>query len=217
MDGETRGLFERLIRADVLVESDDRVELTDSFAATLDIVRATYGDCSTTRFHETIAETFGISTTEASEQVESHGVTREELCILKAVQRFLDDATPETLLASVGMVDAARDSPVPGSLSLLPDDIDAALSDRNVVVFIFARGCRPCERLKSEFDAVTDALPDPVVRFGVDGENAPALRDRYDVTVAPTALLFRDGDLETRVEGYDSPAAFESAAASVYR
>ncbi|MDZ7747064.1 MAG: thioredoxin family protein [Halobacteriales archaeon] len=210
-------LFDRLVAADVLVESDDRVELTDSFAATLDIVRSTYGDCSTTRFHEAVAETFGLSTEAAADQIDSHDVTREEFCLLKAIQRFLDDASPETLLAAVGMVDAARDSPVPGSLSLLPEDSDAALRDRDAVVFVFTHGCRPCERLKAEFDGITESLPASVARFGVDGEDAPELRNRYDVVVAPTALFLADGELAARIEGYDSPAAFESTASSVYQ
>ena len=210
-------LFTRLTDAAVLVERDDRVELTDEFASTLGIVRATYGDCPTDKFHAAVAETFDLSTKAAAEQIDTHDVTREEFCILKAVQRFLDGATSETLLVSVGMVAAARDSPVPGSLPLLSKSPDDVLADRDAVVFVFARDCRPCTRLKAEFETVTDAIPDAVATFGVDGGNAPTIRDRYDVTVAPTALFLVDGELATRVEGDESPAAFEAAETAAYQ
>ena len=100
--------------------------------------------------------------------------------------------------------EAGGASPVPPELDeLSDDDYESYLAAEDAaVVFVFQQGCDPCDAMKADLDVVRDEAPDEVAFAGVDGEIAPEIRGAYEVTVAPTTLLFADGDLVETREGY---------------
>jgi thiol-disulfide isomerase/thioredoxin len=204
------------VAADVLVEHDDDLRHSDSFASTLEITRATYTETEAS-FHDGFADTFGLDTEQAAERIEANGVSREEFAALKALQHHLDGVDPDDLLQMAGMVTAAGAySPVPESMTELQAPLEATLDGTDAIVFVFKRDCAPCERLRAELDAVLEAAPKGLAVFGVDGPERPEFLDQYEVTVAPSALLFRDGNLVGRLEGYQPTSAFHNAFAEQY-
>ena len=215
-DTAPTALLDRLVAAGVLVEHGDEIRQTDSFASTLDITRSTYADTEAA-FHEAFANTFDLTVEAATNRIEANGISREEFSALKALQHHLDGEEPEALLQMAGMVTAAGPhSPVPEPIAELPSPFDATLDGADAVVFVFKRDCAPCERLRDELDAVLEAAPNGLAVFGVDGPERPDFLDRYEVSAAPTALLFRGGEVVERLEGYQATPVFRDAFAEQY-
>lgn len=210
-DDTPEALFDRLVAADVLVERDGDVRRTDGFESTLDITRATYADTESA-FRDAFAATFDLDPAAAADRIEANGVTREEFAVLKALQHHLEESDPDALLRMAGMATAAGPtSPVPESVTELPEPAGEVLADTDALLFVFKRDCEPCERLRAELEEVLEAVPAEVAVFGIDGPERSAVLERYEVAAAPTALLFRDGEEVGRIEGYQPVAAFRAA------
>ena len=94
-------------------------------------------------------------------------------------------------------------SPVPPELT----DVDDAtyedyIDERgDVVVMVFKRNCAPCNELKANLSAIVAGAPDHVSFAGVNGEDVTTFRRDFEVSVAPTTLVFSGGDLVERFEG----------------
>ena len=71
----------------------------------------------------------------------------------------------------------------------------------DVVVTVWRRQCEPCRALKAHLDTLLDAFPDGVPVVGVDGEEVPTFRRRYEFDAAPAVLLFADGELVESIQG----------------
>jgi len=208
-DSEAR--YEYLLDTGVFIEeADGTVAVTESFDATRGVYRDSYGDASDERFHETLAELFGLSVDEAEAQAAELGVTRDELVAYLSLQSYLDDPPEQTALVQLAAMvsDVSPASPVPDSMpELTDDDYDAFLADNpNAVVLVWKLHCAPCDEMKAELGEIRAAAPEGVAFAGVDGESVAEFRREFDVDAAPATLTFADGAFVEAIEGRRSPS-----------
>lgn len=207
-DPEAR--LDYLVERGVLLElPDGTIATSDAFQADLEIYEDSYLDASEETFAETVASVFDLSPEEAGERIEATGVTRQELAAFLALRSFLDDperSRDELALMAAMVAEVAPASPVPTELTELDDETYEAYVDErgDVVLFVFKRNCGPCDELKEDLSTIVADAPDGVSFAGIDGGDAPAFRRAFEVSVAPTTLVFADGELEERVEGRES-------------
>lgn len=194
---------------------DGDLRLTAVFAETQDIHHDTYGDISEDRFVRVVADIFDVSEERAREQ----DVTRNELVAFTALQAHLEDPPDRDALAllaaMVGRV--TPPSAVPdGLLELTDGTYESFLDGRDAVVVVWKRVCTPCDLLKEELDEVRAGAPDHVAFAGVDGDEVPAFRREFEVTAAPTTLLFADGEQVGRFDGKPDVETFHEAFAEAF-
>ena len=219
-DPEAR--LDYLIEADVLFErADGTLATTDDFHGTLEIYEDSYLEADDETFAETVADVFDLAPDEAAERIEETGMTRSELATFLALRSHVEDpdVTRDEFALLAAMVDGVGpDSPVPESLTRLDDDsFEAFLDDRgDVVVFVFQRHCAPCEELKADLPAILEAAPESVVVAGIDGDEAPDFRRAHDVSVAPTAILFADGERRVKIDGRKSAETYVESIEAAY-
>lgn len=219
-DPEAR--LDYLIDRDVLVEFDDgTVAISDDFQADLEVYEDSYLDAPDEEFAGIVASIFDVSPERAAERIEDTGMTRGELATFLALRSYLDD--PERsrdelvlLTAMVAVTDPA--SPVPAELTELDDETFEEYIDEHgeVVVIVFKRNCAPCEGLKEDLPALLDGAPDDVAFAGIDGGDAPAFRRAFEVSVAPTTLVFSGGELIEHVEQRREPETLIETFEAVY-
>lgn len=213
--------YDFLIEREVLVEHDDgSVAPTVAFEDHRGIYVDSYADASDQRFRETVAELFGVSVEAAETHIKDNDLTRWELATFLAVREHLDVDLPTDLtLELAAMTVAAGDaSPVPPSLPAVTDEsYEQFLADNpDAVVFVFQLHCSPCQRLKKDLDALRELPPVPATFAGLDGDESTAFRREFDVDVAPTTLVFADGEFVEKREGYAPPEAFADWFADCY-
>lgn len=218
-DSEAR--FEYLVEHGVLAEREDgTVVTTDDFEGVRGIYYDSYLDLSDERFQQVLAEAFELSTDEARERIDQHGVTREELATYLALSSYLDDDRSRDELALLAAMAERVDpgSPVPEGMDELHDDEYAEYIDEqgDVVVFVWKRECAPCEAMKEDLDEIRAAAPARVAFAGVDGEAVSEFRREFEVDAAPTTLVFADGELVERLDGRRSPDDLADAFADAY-
>ena len=73
-------------------------------------------------------------------------------------------------------------------------------SGRTVLVQVHATWCGPCKALTPVLGRIEDQYLD-IPFYRLDVEQAPQVKDDYDITVVPTLLLFKDGELVDRERG----------------
>lgn len=216
-DGDAR--LDYLFAADLLTETaDGEITPTESFADVRAVYADSYEDVDDETFHETVADLFGIPVEEAAERVTELDLTRWELATYLAVRSDLDaDVPPDVTLELAAVMAAAGEaSAVPPELTELPAEFERFLEQEgDAVVFVFARECDPCRKMKRELDGTLSRIPDGVAVAGADGADAPDLRRTYEVDVAPTTLVFNGGSLHRKLEGYTSPKDVGDAAVEV--
>lgn len=212
--------LEFLLDHGVLVERDGEIATSLAFEDTRAVYHDSYADVDDETFRETVASLFGLSEAEATERIDEHGVTRDELVAYLSVRSFLDVDLPQAALgvAASIVVEATPESPVPPSMVELDDESYRQFVDEegDVVVFVWRRHCDPCRTVKRVLDELYDAIPGDVAVAGVDGESVTTFREEFDVEAAPTFLLFADGELAASYRGWKSVEAFEAAVADVY-
>ena len=219
-DPEAR--LDYLIDRDVLVEFDDgTVAISDEFQAGLEVYEDSYLDAPDEEFAGTVASVFDVSPERAAERIEETGMTRGELATFLALRSYLDD--PERsrdelvlLTAMVEVTDPA--SPVPAELTELDDETyeDHLSKHGDAVVFVFKRNCGPCEELKADLPTILEEAPDGVSFAGIDGGDAPTFRRSFEVSVAPTTLVFSEGELVEHVERRRRPETLVETFDAVY-
>jgi thiol-disulfide isomerase/thioredoxin len=191
------------------------LRLTGEFAETQDIHHDTYGDISEERFHRVVADIFDISEGAVREQ----DVTRDELVGYTTLQSVLDEPPDRDALALLAAIVAELTPPsaVPDGMRELSDaTYEAFLDGRDAVVVVWKRVCTPCDEMKAEFDDIKQGAPGHVAFAGVDGDDVPAFRREFEVTAAPTTLLFADGELVERFDGKPAVERFHEVFAEVY-
>ena len=219
-DPEAR--LDYLLEADVLVErADGTLAITEDFHATLEIYEDSYLDAPEETFVESVASVFDLPPERAAERVEETGMTRRELATFLALRSHVDDpdrTRDEFALMAAMVAGIEPDSPVPRSLIELDDDgFESFLDERgDAVVFVFQRHCGPCDELKDDLPAILEAAPESVTFAGVDGDEAPAFRRAHDVSVAPTAILFADGERRVKIEGRKSAETYVDSIDAAY-
>ena len=219
-DPEAR--LDYLIDRGVLVEFDDgTVAISDDFQADLEVYEDSYLGSPEEEFVGAVADVFDLPAERAAERIEDTGMTRGELATFLALRSYLDDPDRSRdelvlLTAMVAVTDPA--SPVPAELTELDDETFEEYLDEHgdVVVVVFKRNCPPCETMEEDLPEVMEALPAGVEVAGVDGEDAPTFRRRYEVSVAPTVLFFADGEVAVRTEGATRPETLLDAVEGVY-
>ncbi len=74
-------------------------------------------------------------------------------------------------------------------------------SNKVVLVDFFATWCGPCKMLGKELEQIdTEKLGFDIVKIDVDKETNLAIE--YSVEVVPTMLVFKEGKILNRLEGY---------------
>ncbi|MWG36782.1 thioredoxin domain-containing protein [Halomarina oriensis] len=192
-------LLDTLVDEGVVRErADGTLVCSEGYDATHDVYHDTYGDASEELFERTVAEVFDLPPEAAAERIEQEGVTRTHLVTYLAVKSELDGSYTRGELARMATMveDLSPDSPVPDGVERLDDEsYEAFLAEHDrAVVTVWKHHCEPCRAVKSDLDAVLDAIPDGVAVGGVDGVACPAFRRRADVNVAPALVVFADGD-----------------------
>jgi thioredoxin 1 len=90
------------------------------------------------------------------------------------------------------------------------DELDRVLSEAEgnaVVVDFFATWCMPCKATAPN----VNALAKEGVRVAVvDVDKASALAQQYEVSVIPTLLVIRNGEVVRRTQGYHSLAGLRA-------
>lgn len=188
------------------IDEDDSVAATAEFEDVRGVYADTYTDIDDEGFAETLADVFDTSVEQARTQIEETDLTRADLVAYLSLQSYLDRELPRDVLALLAsMVSGVGvESAVPDSMPELDDDTYAAFveRERDAVVFVWTYPCGPCRSLKEDLPELLDLLPESVAVAGVDGDEVGRLRGEYDVTSAPTLLLFADGTLAEKIEGY---------------
>jgi len=209
-DPEAR--LDYLIDQGVLVERDDGAIFgTEEFQATLEVYEDSYYDEPDETFVETVASVFDLDPERAAERIEETGLTLQELVTFLALKSHLDDperTREEVALMAAMVVEIEPASPVPPELTELDDETYEAHVDEHdeLVVFVFQRNCGPCDALKADLPEILDAAPDTVSFAGVDGDEVPDFRRSFGVSVAPTTIIFSDGEVVVNIEGRKSAA-----------
>ncbi|PSQ22157.1 thioredoxin [Halobacteriales archaeon QS_9_67_17] len=211
-DSEDR--YELLVEEGVFAETEDgRVAVTEAFDATKRVYHDSYADIDDATFHETIADLFELSVTDARDRIDSLGITRSQLVAYLTLRSHLEDrgviVDGSDLVRMAGMVaDVTPVSPVPDdTVALTDDDYEQFLADNpDAVVFVWKLHCAPCKAMKGELDEVLGLVPDGVAVAGVDGERVDAFRREFDVSAAPATVVVADGDHHETLESRREPS-----------
>lgn len=218
-DPEAR--LEFLLEREVLVERDDgRIMASQAFEGHRGIYVDTYSDSSDEEFQQTVADLFGLSRSGAATRIEDLSLTRWEIATYLTLREWFDVDLPQDALLELAAMtaEAGTASPVPLGMDELFDEdwADFVADHGDVVLFVFQQACDPCEAMKRELDEIREQAPADVAFAGLNGEEVPEFRREFDVTVAPTTLVFADGDLAAEKEGYASPETLAAAFEDVY-
>lgn len=206
-DAETR--LEFLIEAGIFKTEDEVVATTPEYEDTKTIYADTYGGVSDEKLAETAADMFGVPEETALEKVESGEVNDTEVVTYLSLQSELDRDLPQDVLALLtGLaMEVGPTSAVPEGMTELTDDsYEAFLEEEDeAVVIAWSYTCEPCRELKGELPELREQLPESVTFAGVDGGDVVEFRREFEVDVAPTTLIFSDGELVETIEGYHPP------------
>ena len=215
--------LEFLVEAGVLeVSADEDVTTTVGFEDTRTIYADTYGEGALPeeQFVETVAELFDLSTEAARERVAADEVSRHEVVTYLSLQSFLDRDLPRDALAALAEMAAevGVGSPVPEGMRELSDADYREFLDSagEAIVFVWKYPCDPCRRLKGELPEVLERVPEDVAVAGVNGDAVGSFRADFEVDAAPLVLLFVDGEVAARHEGYTPPAVLVDDIADLY-
>lgn len=202
-------LLDRLVAADVLVETDDdRLDLGSGFRRERERRRADLDDQDLSQARERYAASLDVDPDAPDLDVVLDAVTvqaldeeftdREAAVVADALARFDDDRLTE----------GAPDGFVP----VRPAEIPAFLErHEGSVLYFWGDDCEPCEFVHAELnelvrrDEVPDGLGLGAVYLGTEAEISEADVDRiagdYQVAVVPTTLFFEDTDIHSRLIG----------------
>lgn len=88
-------------------------------------------------------------------------------------------------------------------------DILAATPNKLILVDFFATWCGPCKMLAPVLEEVSESYPE-VTFVKVDVDNDEALARRYNISVIPTLVLLRNGEVLKTSVGYMDPDALRA-------
>ncbi len=77
----------------------------------------------------------------------------------------------------------------------------ALKNKRPVLVELYAPGCPSCQKMEGPLTAVVEQYKDSLDFYKVDKEKLYDLVEHYDLDLIPAFLLFRNGELISRIEG----------------
>lgn len=82
-------------------------------------------------------------------------------------------------------------------------------SSHPVLVSFGAEWCEPCKWLEPILEELKQQLGDKVNFHKIDVDQHPELATHYHIRSVPTLLLFIDGHIKWRYQGFDTPAAMK--------
>lgn len=105
---------------------------------------------------------------------------------------------------------------VAGVESTSPTSLGAAMKFKNfeemllnfgsslVMVAFSTDLCGPCRLMKKQLSRVSAEIGDDVKVFSVDTDKFPKLGARYNISVLPTLVIFKEGQIQDRIEGMET-------------
>jgi len=75
------------------------------------------------------------------------------------------------------------------------------ISTGTVLVDFFAEWCGPCRMLTPILEQLAQEFKGTITIAKVDVDQAQSIAVQYDVTSIPTMILFKDGEIKSRVVG----------------
>ncbi|RXJ66652.1 thioredoxin [Halarcobacter ebronensis] len=78
---------------------------------------------------------------------------------------------------------------------LTKDNFDEKLKDKNVIVDFYATWCPPCKVLAERLEIFDKVKPTNVTIYKVDVEKSVELAKKYNVSVLPTVVYFKNGKM----------------------
>lgn len=188
------------------------LRLTDSFQREREERRREAGSLGD-EFESTVAEYA------TAEDVDPSAVTPETLGDAMAVYHTAESIDRERSLlvaeALQRIQSTERRAGIPeGFVHLDPADIDGFMATHDAaVVYCWGDDCDPCDGAKEDYEALLadGVIPDWVGLGAVYGPDSPELlRERYQVSVAPTTLFCVGGQIDSRVVGNPGYEALRS-------
>ena len=81
-----------------------------------------------------------------------------------------------------------------------------------VLADFYAVWCGPCRMMMSVLEKVAGSFSDEAVKIGkVNIEECPELTKKFQVRTVPTFIVFKDGEVQTRLVGVTTQAALTEA------
>lgn len=91
------------------------------------------------------------------------------------------------------------------------DTFKSALeSDKPVLIDFWSVGCPPCKRLAPVIDELAAENEGKTVIGKVNVSEHHDLASEYGITVVPTILLFKNGEVVERLQGYQDKSKLQS-------
>ena len=107
-------------------------------------------------------------------------------------------ATPSAMAANAmdasGLIQELNDSTVNDSIAQYPF----------FVLDVYRPLCNPCKRMETALNELSTELGSQVVFVMIDGRNNQMTERRYNITSHPTLLIFDNGTLVDKMEGFAS-------------
>lgn len=78
------------------------------------------------------------------------------------------------------------------------------------VVDFYAEWCGPCKMLSPVFQEVEDSLQEYATFLKINIDNHMEIAQEYSISSIPTILIFKDGNVEDRLVGFNSANIIKS-------
>lgn len=82
-------------------------------------------------------------------------------------------------------------------------DREVLESEGVVLVDFFAEWCGPCKMLAPILDELSEDMKGKAKIFKVDVDEAAGLADKYDITMIPHLIIFKDGEVVEEIGGFN--------------
>jgi thioredoxin len=78
------------------------------------------------------------------------------------------------------------------------------ISDKKVLIDIYAEWCEPCQKMAPYLDKMTAEMAEKVTIIRIDADKNKALVEQLKIDILPTLLLYENKEVKWRTEGFIS-------------